>query len=177
MTGARKRSRHQAETQTRNALLFQPRLETKTHTFFFSMKLAALVSGGKDSCYALGLAQAAGHEVVVLLNLCPADATQEDTDSHCFQTVGHAAAPALAAVTGLPLLRRRLTGGSTSTTMAYAAPVPGDEVEDLTALLVAAAARFPGLEGVVSGAVGSDYQRLRVEHAAGRAGLVALAPL
>jgi len=141
------------------------------------MKLAALVSGGKDSCYALGLAQDAGHDVVVLLNLCPADEREEDTDSHCFQTIGHATAPALAAATGLPLLRRRLTGRSTSTGMGYSAAVAGDEVEDLTALLVAAAARFRGLQGVISGAVGSDYQRLRVEHAAGRAGLVALAPL
>jgi len=141
------------------------------------MKVAALVSGGKDSCYALGLAQAAGHDVVALLNLCPADASTEDTDSHCFQTVGHKTVPALAAATGLPLLLRRLTGGSKATGMGYDAAVAGDEVEDLAALLLAAVARFPRLQGVVSGAVASDYQRLRVEHAAARAGLVALAPL
>ena len=141
------------------------------------MKVAALVSGGKDSCYALGLAQGAGHAVVALLNLCPADPAAEDTDSHCFQTVAHGAVPALAAATGLPLLVRRLTGGSTATGMGYDTPIRGDEVEDLAALLLAAVAAFPGLEGVVSGAVASDYQRLRVEHAAARAGLMALAPL
>ena len=39
----------------------------------------------------------------------------------------------------------------------------GDEVEDLLQLLAAAKQRFPGLQGVASGAIASDYQRLRVE--------------
>jgi len=39
----------------------------------------------------------------------------------------------------------------------------GDEVEDLMQLLAAAKRRFPGLQGVSSGAIASDYQRLRVE--------------
>ena len=39
----------------------------------------------------------------------------------------------------------------------------GDEVEDLAALLAAAKMHFPGLQGVASGAIASDYQRLRVE--------------
>lgn len=36
-------------------------------------------------------------------------------------------------------------------------------MEDLAALLAAALKRFPGLQGVASGAIASDYQRLRVE--------------
>jgi diphthine-ammonia ligase len=39
----------------------------------------------------------------------------------------------------------------------------GDEVEDLMQLLAAAKTRFPDLQGVASGAIASDYQRLRVE--------------
>lgn len=46
--------------------------------------------------------------------------------------------------------------------LSYAA-TEGDEVEDLVALLAAAKKRFPGLQGVASGAIASDYQRLRVE--------------
>ena len=130
------------------------------------MRLAALVSGGKDSCHALGLAAAGGHAVVCMLNLAPADAGAHDADSHCFQTVGHAALDALAEATGLPLLRRRMTGASVDTGMLYdgGSGGAGDEVEDLAALVAAAAAAFPGLDGVVSGAVASDYQRLRVEN-------------
>ena len=50
------------------------------------MFFAALVSGGKDSCHALGAATAAGHVPLCLLNLAPADAGVDDADSHCFQT-------------------------------------------------------------------------------------------
>lgn len=36
-------------------------------------------------------------------------------------------------------------------------------MEDLAALLAAAKMHFPDLQGVTSGAIASDYQRLRVE--------------
>ena len=39
----------------------------------------------------------------------------------------------------------------------------GDEVEDLMALLAYVKQDFPDLGGVSSGAIASDYQRLRVE--------------
>ena len=40
----------------------------------------------------------------------------------------------------------------------------GDEVEDLLALLAYVKQQVPGLQGVASGAIASDYQRLRVEN-------------
>ena len=40
----------------------------------------------------------------------------------------------------------------------------GDEVEDLLALLAFAKHLHPEIEAVSSGAIASDYQRLRVEH-------------
>ena len=43
-------------------------------------------------------------------------------------------------------------------------PTAGDEVEDLYALLSYVKERVPGVEAVASGAVASDYQRLRVEN-------------
>jgi diphthine-ammonia ligase len=39
-----------------------------------------------------------------------------------------------------------------------------DEVEDMLLLLAYVKERFPEVEGVSSGAIASDYQRLRVEH-------------
>jgi diphthine-ammonia ligase len=57
------------------------------------------------------------------------------------------------------------------------APAPGDEVEDLRALLAAAKAAVPDLGGVCSGAILSDYQRLRVEAVASSLGLASLAYL
>jgi len=35
------------------------------------MRVLALVSGGKDSCYSICQARAAGHQVVALANLKP----------------------------------------------------------------------------------------------------------
>ena len=43
----------------------------------------------------------------------------------------------------------------------------GDEVEDLLALLAFAKQLHPEIEAVSSGAIASDYQRLRVEHVRG----------
>ena len=54
---------------------------------------------------------------------------------------------------------------------------PGDEVEDLRALLRAALARFPDAQGVATGAILSDYQRLRVEAVCASLGLTSLAYL
>jgi diphthine-ammonia ligase len=53
------------------------------------MKVVALVSGGKDSAYAIELCARNGHEVVALANLYPADVSVEDVDSWMYQTVGH----------------------------------------------------------------------------------------
>lgn len=44
----------------------------------------------------------------------------------------------------------------------------GDEVEDLAALLAFVQQRVPGVQAVASGAIASDYQRLRVEHVRAR---------
>ena len=41
------------------------------------MLVVALVSGGKDSCHALGLALKGGHEVACLANLAPPRAVME----------------------------------------------------------------------------------------------------
>ena len=142
--------------------------------------VVALVSGGKDSVMAAMLAESYGHRVVALGNLLPADARVEELDSHCFQTVGHNAVEAYGELTGLPLFRRRLRGASKHTEMTYevgAAEVAGDEVEDLRALLAAVVAKMPSVRAVTSGAILSDYQRLRVEAVCADLGLVSLAYL
>lgn len=54
------------------------------------MRVIALVSGGKDSCYNMMQCVAAGHEVVALANLRPAN-HKDELDSYMYQTVGHEA--------------------------------------------------------------------------------------
>jgi len=51
------------------------------------MKVIGLVSGGKDSCYAMQLAIQQGHEVMALANLLPLPGDPDELDSFMFQTV------------------------------------------------------------------------------------------
>lgn len=138
------------------------------------MKVVALVSGGKDSCYNLLKCTEHGHEIVALANLYPAAGRGDELDSFCFQTVGHQIIEHYADCTGLPLFRLRFDGHSPSRGMQYQV-TEGDEVEDLHRLLAYVKDQLPEVTGVSSGAIASDYQRLRVEHVCGRLGLVSLA--
>lgn len=54
---------------------------------------------------------------------------------------------------------------------------PGDEVEDMFALLSEVKRQIPSISAVSSGAIASDYQRLRVESVCSRLGLISLAYL
>ena len=138
----------------------------------------ALVSGGKDGALAAMTIDARDDaEVVCFANLCPLDATAEELDSHCFQTVAHACVDALGACAGKPVFRRRIRGRSKRLALEYGAGEDGDEVEDLRALLRAVTRAEPGVNSVCSGAIISDYQRLRVEAVCADLGLTSLAPL
>lgn len=158
------------------------------------MDVVGLVSGGKDSIFNLVQLARLGHRVACLANLHPpadpaagsAGAVQE-LDSFMFQTVGHAALPAVAACMGLPLVRRATRGESTQRGLHYYYAADGagaggdapqhDEVEDLRMLLADVRARFPAVRGVAVGALLSNYQRLRVEAVCSELGLVPLAML
>uniref|UniRef100_A0A166I9H9 Diphthine--ammonia ligase n=1 Tax=Daucus carota subsp. sativus TaxID=79200 RepID=A0A166I9H9_DAUCS len=91
------------------------------------MKVVGLISGGKDSCFAMMKCVQYGHEIVALANLMPADDSVDELDSYMYQT----------------------------------------EVKH----------QIPSITGVSSGAIASDYQRLRVESVCSRLGLISLAYL
>ena len=76
----------------------------------------------------------------------------------------------------LPLIAKKLSGKTLNKELVYD-KIGNDEVEDLYELLLEAKMRFPGLEGVVSGAVLSEYQRNRVEHVCARLGLASVSPI
>ncbi|GAB0489916.1 hypothetical protein MMPV_001143 [Pyropia vietnamensis] len=151
-------------------------------------RLLALLSGGKDSVYATLCARSAGHTVVAAAHITP-PGHHVDGDSYMYQAVASEAVASVAAALGLPLHTRPSRGVAVASPQQLGyVPTTGDEVEDLTALLldakaaVAAAANDSTggggpLTGVVVGALWSDYQRLRVESAAARAGLLVVAPL
>ncbi|MES1912589.1 MAG: hypothetical protein MHM6MM_004840, partial [Cercozoa sp. M6MM] len=140
------------------------------------MRVVGLISGGKDSIYSLVECVRHGHEVVCLANLAPPgenDAAVDELDSFMFQTVGHRGVEFIAQATELPLVRRVTTGEAKSKSVAYTQQ-EGDEVEDLFQLLSDVKQRFPDVQAVASGAILSDYQRVRVENVCKRLGLVSL---
>ncbi len=81
-----------------------------------------------------------------------------------YQTVGHSAVSLYAeAMGGLPLFRGKIYGASVATQSNDYVPTSGDEVEDLYNLLVRARDEVP-FDAVCTGAILSDYQRIRVEN-------------
>ncbi|KAK1284200.1 hypothetical protein QJS10_CPB21g00082 [Acorus calamus] len=140
------------------------------------MKTVGLVSGGKDSCYAMMKCVEYGHEIVALANLMPLDDSVDELDSYMYQTVGHQIVISYAECMGLPLFRRRIHGSTKRQHLTYE-ETTGDEVEDMFILLSEVKRQFPSIMAVSSGAIASDYQRLRVESVCSRLGLVSLAYL
>jgi diphthine-ammonia ligase len=119
------------------------------------MRLAALYSGGKDSTFAAYLMEQQGHAVDLLVSVMP-----RDPHSWVFHTPNLALVPLMAAAMGKELV----TVGSS-----------GEEKDDLRAL----AEVLSGLdvEGVVTGAIASDYQWDRINHVCDPLGLRVFSPL
>ncbi|XP_068802447.1 diphthine--ammonia ligase isoform X6 [Struthio camelus] len=141
------------------------------------MRVVALISGGKDSCYNMMQCVAAGHQIVALANLRPAESTgqTDELDSYMYQTVGHHAIDLYADAMDLPLYRCFIKGTSVNTGRVYTT-CEEDEVEDLYCLLKLVKDK-EGVEGVSVGAILSDYQRVRVEDVCRRLNLQPLAYL
>lgn len=119
------------------------------------MRLASLYSGGKDSTFALYVAEQMGHDVTCLVNVMP-----EDEASWIFHTPNLDVVPLMAEAMGKELVT---------------APSSGSEEGDMEGLRTA----LDGLDvdGVVTGAVWSDYQWDRMNMVCGDLGLTVMAPL
>uniref|UniRef100_A0A8D0L6H7 Diphthine--ammonia ligase n=1 Tax=Sphenodon punctatus TaxID=8508 RepID=A0A8D0L6H7_SPHPU len=133
--------------------------------------------GGKDSCYNMMQCVGAGHQIVALANLRPAENKEgtDELDSYMYQTVGHHAIDLYAEAMDLPLYRHTIKGTSVNTGRVYTR-CEGDEVEDLYHLL-SLIKEVEAVEGVSVGAILSDYQRVRVEDLCKRLNLQTLAYL
>jgi len=119
------------------------------------MRLASLYSGGKDSAFSLYLAEQMGHDVPYVVNIVP-----DHGASWIFHTPNLGSVPIMAEQMG----KKLVTGRST-----------GDEDGDMAGLRDA----LDGLdvEGVVTGAVWSDYQWDRMNIVCGDLGLKLIAPM
>lgn len=123
------------------------------------MRVLALLSGGKDSVSAVDVARQHGWDVAAALTLRPAE-----DDAWMFHTPNLAVVRGVAECLGLPLAEAPVRSGQ------------AEEVEDLEAAVKDSHDRY-GLQGIVSGALASEYQRTRLDRVGHRLGLKSFAPL
>src|SRR5262245_44459426 len=76
-----------------------------------SMKVVALVSGGKDSCIAMLECVRFGHQIAAIATLRPPESINE-ADSFMFQTVATEAVQAIAECMNLPFYTYTLRGSA-----------------------------------------------------------------
>lgn len=119
------------------------------------MRLVSLFSGGKDSTYATHLASAGGDEVVYLVTMVP-----RREDSWMFHTVNLHLAPMVAQAFGFECILVDTSGEKER------------ELEDLRGVL-----NGLDVDGIVTGAITSMYQRSRVDRICEELSLVHISPL
>jgi diphthine-ammonia ligase len=119
------------------------------------MRLAALVTGGKDSVLALYRAQQMGHTIEVLATMIP-----KRDDSYMFHFPNIHLTELLSRAVEIPLAKAETSG------------IKEKELGDLKKLLASL-----DVEGVVSGAVFSSYQKQRIQRICDELGLKSVTPL
>jgi len=121
----------------------------------FSLRVAVLVTSGKDSALALYRAIKRGYEVAYLVTMIP-----QRQDSWMFHYPNIHLTDLFARAVGIPLVKAETAG------------VKEAEVEDLKKLLATL-----DIDAVVSGAISSQYQKKRIDGICRELGLKSIAPL
>jgi len=119
------------------------------------MKLAALISGGKDSSYAIYKALQEGHEVTDLITIIPAN-----EDSYMFHSANIRLTELISEACGIPLISQLSTGEKEK------------ELQDLKKAISCV-----NVDGIAVGAIESEYQASRVRHICDEFGIEMYAPL
>jgi len=127
--------------------------------FYHNLNLAALVSGGKDSIYAMHLMQKQNYKIGCLVTL-----RSKNPDSYMFHTPAIDMVKLQAEAMELPLLTYKTEG------------VKEKELEDLREALKLAKDKFK-VDGIITGALYSIYQRDRIERICDELSLKVFSPL
>jgi len=120
-----------------------------------NLRVAALVTSGKDSALALYRAVKRGYEVPYLATMIP-----QRPDSWMFHYPNIHLTDLFAEAVGIPLVKAETAG------------IKETEVEDLKKLLATL-----DVDAVVSGAISSEYQKNRIDRVCNELGLKSIAPL
>jgi len=135
----------------------------KTKTDFLATlnkeRIGALYSGGKDSNLSLWIIQNQGKDICCLISLIP-----DNKDSYMFQTPDYYFLKLQAKALSLPLIIKKTKGEKEK------------ELEDLNQAIINAKEKYK-LNGIVVGALYSNYQKLRIENICEKLNLKLYAPL
>ncbi|HIH05284.1 TPA: diphthine--ammonia ligase [Candidatus Woesearchaeota archaeon] len=123
------------------------------------MKLGALLSSGKDSLFAAYIMKRQNYEIA-----CGITLQSGNPSSYMFHTPNIELVKLQAEAMGIPLVMRQTAGEKEK------------ELDDLRKALEEAKLRH-GIEGIVSGALFSNYQRSRIEKVGDELGLKLFSPL
>lgn len=123
------------------------------------VKLGVLFSSGKDSAYAMHVMAKQNYKISCLISL-----ESSNKDSYMFHTPNVSLVKEQAKCLGLPIILQETSGEKEK------------ELEDLEKAIKKAINKF-GIEGVVTGAVYSNYQRERIEKICDKLGLKIFSPL
>jgi diphthine-ammonia ligase len=120
------------------------------------MRLASLVSGGKDSLYAAYLAKKAGHSIDFLLAMLP-----ENKESYMFHAHNLHLLENISELMDIPLLL-----GTTK----------GEKEEELDDLKLLIGSVKNKVDGITTGAIASNYQKSRIDKICQELSLKSIAP-
>jgi len=123
------------------------------------MKVGILFSGGKDSTYAAYLAKQAGHRIKCLITV-----VSMNKESYMFHTPSIGKVKKQALVMEKQLLVKKTKG------------VKEEELEDLEDVIKDAIDKF-GIEGIVTGALRSEYQAFRIQKICDKLNISCINPL
>ncbi|WP_406661297.1 diphthine--ammonia ligase [Methanolobus sp. ZRKC3] len=124
-----------------------------------NLKLGVLFSSGKDSNYAMHIMQEQNYSIECLITI-----KSQNQDSYMFHTPNIDLARLQAEAMGMPLIEELTMGEKEK------------ELEDMKNAIIRAKDEFD-IEGVVTGALYSNYQRERIEKVCDELGLKAFSPL
>jgi diphthine-ammonia ligase len=123
------------------------------------MRIGVLFSGGKDSCYAAYLAKKQGHELVCLITIL-----SENQDSYMFHYISEQEIIKQANAMNLKVIFQRTKG------------IKEKELKDLEKAIALAKKQF-NIEGIITGALASNYQESRIQIICSKLGLICINPL
>jgi len=123
------------------------------------MKLGVLFSGGKDSTYAAYKAKQKGNKLICLISIF-----SQNPDSYMFHTPNINLVKDQATVMGLPLLTQKTKGEKE------------EELKDLEKAIKSAKTKYK-IQGIVTGALKSEYQVSRIQKICDKLDLKCINPL